>query len=174
MKRRGSGPTALATFTRVGMTRGTRVGRMGRCGAYVDENSSRPHLHGVALHKRKNARSERNLTRSGLLSKAADRGAFARGGPFDRLTGFADDPQGLQPRWPLTTRTVVCWWPSRVAVCASRRSVCSNTCHSARSSEERASQFGERQFSVKPYGWPGSRSLDHRERPIQGRFDDSN
>jgi hypothetical protein len=35
--------TALATFARVGMTRGTRVGRRGQCGACVDESSSRPH-----------------------------------------------------------------------------------------------------------------------------------
>jgi hypothetical protein len=43
MRRRGPGPTTLATFARVGVTRGTRVGRTGRYGACVDESSSRPH-----------------------------------------------------------------------------------------------------------------------------------
>jgi len=43
-----SGPTALAVFTRVRMTRGTRVDEM--------------QIDSFALHKRKNARSERNLT----------------------------------------------------------------------------------------------------------------
>ena len=35
---------------------------MGRCGACVDESSSRPHLHGVALHISMNASQRPNLT----------------------------------------------------------------------------------------------------------------
>src|SRR5690349_9391247 len=42
MKRRESGSTALATFSRVVATGRTRVGRMGRCGACVDESRRGP------------------------------------------------------------------------------------------------------------------------------------
>ena len=74
MKRRGPGPTTLATFARVGVTRGTRVGRAGRYGACVDESSSRPHRMELP------ARSEERGFRKTLQSEsAASRGRDLNG-----------------------------------------------------------------------------------------------
>jgi len=62
MKRRGSEPTALANVHACRYGARNKGGTHGPMQRMRGRNSSRPHLHGVALHDRKNASLGQNLT----------------------------------------------------------------------------------------------------------------